>query len=287
MKTSDWQMIYILYQCENITNAAEKLYMTQPNFSKRLQSIENELGVKIVNRSRKGVEFTAEGKYLALKALEILDINKEVLAYLEDLKKTETGTLKIGVPNSFARFSLPKLLQCFRDKYTHISFEIITTFSSNIVKMLQNKEIDVGFINGDIPFDGKKYLYSTDQAYIANLYKIDFWDLPNIPQISYLQDSYTKKMFELWWKDYFSCPPLFGMRANHGDTCREMVLNGLGYGMFFIKEYLENTNIYSIPLFFKNGTPFIRNTWLIYYEEDLYNSLIKKFAEFCMHSKTS
>lgn len=280
MKTSDWQMIYTLYQCKNITKSAEILYMTQSNFTKRLQSIENELGVKVVNRSKKGVDFTNEGKYLALRAQEILKIYDEVITKLNEINEIETITLRIGVPNSFARFTLPNLLQQFHKKYPNIDFNITTNFSSNVLKMLQKKEIDLGFVRGDISFDGSKYLFSNEQAYIANLDRITLNDLPKTPQISYLHDSYSKKLFESWWQDHFSSPPLYGMNVNHGDTCREMVLNGLGYGLFYVSGYVENTNVYTMPLFFKDGMSFTRNTWLVYYEDELSNSMINKFINF-------
>ena len=56
IKQKDWLIIKTLYEEKNITKTAEKLYITQPALTYRLQAIEQEFGVKIVNRGKKGVE---------------------------------------------------------------------------------------------------------------------------------------------------------------------------------------------------------------------------------------
>ncbi len=72
MRDTDWQILYELNDTQNITKAAEHLYITQPALTKRLKVIEDEFGIKIVKRSTKGVEFTREGEFLAGKAEEYI-----------------------------------------------------------------------------------------------------------------------------------------------------------------------------------------------------------------------
>lgn len=55
------------------------------------------------------------------------------------------------------------------------------------------------------------------------------------------------------------------MNANNGDTCREMVMKGLSYAIFTIEEFVANdTRRYKIPMTNLDGSPFIRNMWMIY-----------------------
>ena len=68
MKDSDWEILYELYRNPNMTKVANLLYMTQPSLTKRLQHMESEFQVTIVNRTPKGLEFTEEGKFLGKQA---------------------------------------------------------------------------------------------------------------------------------------------------------------------------------------------------------------------------
>ena len=64
---SDWRILYELYQTPNITKVAEKLFMTQPTLTKRLQYIEEEFQTRIVSRSTKGVVFTRKGNIWSIR----------------------------------------------------------------------------------------------------------------------------------------------------------------------------------------------------------------------------
>ncbi len=68
MKDSDWEILYALYKKPNITKVANMLFMTQPSLTKRLQQMEKEFDVTIVDRTPKGLVFTKEGTYLAKQA---------------------------------------------------------------------------------------------------------------------------------------------------------------------------------------------------------------------------
>lgn len=58
MRMSDWNLIQTLYECRSLTKAAGLLYLTQPTLTKRLQAIEEELGVTVAVRGKRGISFT-------------------------------------------------------------------------------------------------------------------------------------------------------------------------------------------------------------------------------------
>jgi DNA-binding transcriptional LysR family regulator len=68
MRDQDWAIISKLHSEKNITRTADLVFMTQPTLTKRIQQIEEELGIALVTRSSKGVVFTPEGEYVAKKA---------------------------------------------------------------------------------------------------------------------------------------------------------------------------------------------------------------------------
>ena len=72
MKDTDWEILYELHRNPNMTKVANLLYITQPSLTKRIQHMEEEFQVTIVNRTTKGLEFTPEGDFLAEQAAKYM-----------------------------------------------------------------------------------------------------------------------------------------------------------------------------------------------------------------------
>lgn len=65
MDERDWQIISLLYKNKNITKTANNRYISQPALTGRIKQIEQDLGVSILTRSNRGVEFTPHGVFVA------------------------------------------------------------------------------------------------------------------------------------------------------------------------------------------------------------------------------
>ncbi|MEY8337120.1 hypothetical protein AALB16_03690 [Lachnospiraceae bacterium 62-35] len=86
---------------------------------------------------------------------------------------------------------------------------------------------------------------------------------------------------ERWWNEHFSTRPDIWLKVHNGQTCIEMIKKNPGFGIFPDTRFFQKeTSLYSIPLFFKNGKPFLRKTWLVYEKGDLSNLILKNFVEF-------
>ena len=96
MKDSDWEILYELHKNPNMTKVANLLYMTQPSLTKRIQHMEEEFQIQIVNRTPKGLEFTREGDFLAEKAEEYLKFLKKTREELKGMKEKSKGEIVIG-----------------------------------------------------------------------------------------------------------------------------------------------------------------------------------------------
>ncbi len=77
MREEDFKIILTLYKVKSLSKAAQELYISQPTLTKNLKNLESELGVNLVNRSNKGISFTAAGEYFAAQAKKILGIIDE------------------------------------------------------------------------------------------------------------------------------------------------------------------------------------------------------------------
>lgn len=97
----DWLVLQTLYNEKNITKAAQKLYISQPALTNRIQQLEKEFGVQIVNRGRRGVQFTPQGEYLATCAHDMLLSIQMMKENVQNMENNVAGTLRLGVSNIF------------------------------------------------------------------------------------------------------------------------------------------------------------------------------------------
>jgi DNA-binding transcriptional LysR family regulator len=109
---------------ESFTGAARALGMTGPAISKQVQSLEEKLGVKLLNRTTRHVSLTEEGAIYfdrARKALEDLD---EAEQQIQELRACPTGKLKVNAPMSFGTQYLTRPIARFAEQYPDVELEI-------------------------------------------------------------------------------------------------------------------------------------------------------------------
>ena len=85
---------------ENLTRASERLYTSQPAVSAHIKALEEELGVALFIRSKKGMQLTKEGQLLLPKALEILDSAGDLLNQARRLQGKPIGNTRIAVSSN-------------------------------------------------------------------------------------------------------------------------------------------------------------------------------------------
>ena len=109
----------------SFSKAAEELYMTQPAVSQSIMQLENELNIRLFNRTRKGVTFTTEGNNLfdyVNSAITLIEAGEEKILEFRNLS---TGELKIGVGDTISKYYLIPFLEKFHNKYPNIKLKIV------------------------------------------------------------------------------------------------------------------------------------------------------------------
>jgi DNA-binding transcriptional LysR family regulator len=275
----DWRLIVTMNELKNLTQTAELFFLSQPALTQRLQKIESEFGVTLAVRNKKGITFTAEGEYLAAQGVKVLKLLQETNLGLASITGKTKKILRVGATNAYSRFFLPSILQKSKELNKTIDFEIITDYSNKIAKMVEHNELDAGFIFGDIPFKGSKYLLGVNHAILVCSKPFVLEDLPTMNRIDYNKDAFTQKLIDSWWQENFAETPHISITASNGDTCREMVLNGLGYAIFTVAEFVStDTRLYKIPMTNLDGSPFVRNMWMIYNTDYTKNETLCNFV---------
>ncbi|WP_026288490.1 hydrogen peroxide-inducible genes activator [Polaribacter irgensii] len=138
------QLKYVLSVAEyqNFTVAAEHSFVTQPTLSMQIQKLEDELGVKVFNRSKKPIELTEVGKKIVEQAKVIVDESNRILDIVHQQKGYIGGQFKLGIIPTVMPTLLPMFLQNFTKKYPKVKLIIEELTTEEIVRKLTDGHID-------------------------------------------------------------------------------------------------------------------------------------------------
>lgn len=131
---------------EQITGAANKLHISQPPLSQQIKQLEDELGVKLLDRGSRKVKLTDAGKLLRIRAEKILELTDETCRELKDYNKGVAGTLSIGTVSSSGSLFHPERIQKFNRNYPEINFEIWEGNTFKILEFLNSGLIEIGIV---------------------------------------------------------------------------------------------------------------------------------------------
>jgi DNA-binding transcriptional LysR family regulator len=283
--SKDWIILETLYEEQNITKTAERLYTSQPSISYRLQQIEDEFGVKLVFRNKKGIKFTTEGEYLIKYARNMIEELRKTKDYIQNLGGTIQGTLRLGVSSTFAQYKLPKILKNFLHHYPNVKVNVKTGYSSEVAQLLQNDDVQIGIIRGDYSWYDQSHLLHQEHLSIISKNSIDIEDLPSLPRINYKTDPSLSQVVENWWTQNYTKPPQNIMKVDKIETCKEMVKIGLGYAIIPDICLTQNHTFVTEKLLLDNWEPLKRNTWMNYRSKSLELSVVREFVDFVVHTE--
>jgi len=128
----------------SMTEASQRLYISQPTISKAIQDIETELGMSLFDRNKKKIALTDAGRIFFDQCEEILRLHAELPNDLKNMVGMRQGHIKIGLPPIMDAGKLMAIIRDFHDLYPKITFQLIESGSRTIESRLIQNEIDVG-----------------------------------------------------------------------------------------------------------------------------------------------
>lgn len=144
-------------QEENITKAAQLLHVTQPTLSRQLMQLEDELGVKLFERSNHSIVLTSDGLLLKRRAQEIVSLAEKTKRELTTEKEL-SGEIEIG-SGEFKSFSLlADVIAAFSEKHPGVRFHLNSGNADTIKERLENGGLDIGLLAD--PVDISRYEFT-------------------------------------------------------------------------------------------------------------------------------
>lgn len=130
----------------HFAKAAKSCFVTQPTLSMMIQKLEDELGSKIFDRSKKPVVPTEAGLLIIEQARKTLIESHKIQEIVNQHKNVLEGQLRLGIIPTLAPYLLPLFIKSFLEKYPLIRLKIAEYTTDNLVEKLKKGEIDVGIL---------------------------------------------------------------------------------------------------------------------------------------------
>jgi len=130
----------------NFTRAAAKLHLAQPSLTRQIHNLEEEIGVRLLDRSKGQVSLTEGGRSFLGDARRILALATESILAVQRLSRGETGQLNIAYLSNSDFELLPETLRAFRQTFPHISLNLFDMTPAEQFRALEARKIDLGFV---------------------------------------------------------------------------------------------------------------------------------------------
>lgn len=141
---------------KSITGAANALHLSQPALSKQLKQLEDELGVVLFLRGNREIELTDEGRYLANRGQEILELVDKTLNNLSS-EESVTGTITIGGGETEAMSIIGKAVKKMKQQHPDVTIHLYSGNGDAVSEMLDNGLLDFGLVID--PVEKQRYDY--------------------------------------------------------------------------------------------------------------------------------
>ena len=128
-----------------VTEAAQRLYITQPPLSRSMKRLESELGVVLFTRTKKGFELTDAGEVFYEKSKRLLKNYQEMLSALRETSEGVRGRIRIGSGYPTIPLLTEKLAS-FQTQYPYVDIYLVQEDPDDLIAMLKKDEVDMIFL---------------------------------------------------------------------------------------------------------------------------------------------
>lgn len=144
MELSEIEAFVAIHHSGSFTRAAERLHLSQPAVSRRIELLERELGAPLFERLPSGIRLTEAGHTFLPYAQQVLAAIKDGRAAVRSLEAEEKGTITLALVGSLAGTQLTRHLQAFRTEYPQVHLRLRTARSDEVGALVQQGEAHLG-----------------------------------------------------------------------------------------------------------------------------------------------
>ena len=266
-----YRIFYYVAQYKSFTKAARALHNNQPNITRCMNNLEQELKCTLFLRSNKGIALTPEGRQL---------YEHVALAFEQ---------LSIGASENALRLILLEKLELFREQYPHVRLRLFNHSTPQAVQALKNYAVDFAIVTTPIsirkPLQKKSLLRYREILVCGSKYKdlttapISIHELQDLPFVGLAEGTSTREMYmNYFMENRVSFHP--DIEAATTDQVLPMIVHNLGIGFYpepLAREVINDGKIFALQL--KEPLP-QREVCLVTNSSTSMSTAVKKAIEF-------
>ena len=142
---------------KNFSKAADATFFTQPTLSTHVANLEEELGVKLLDRHGRTVEMTPQGAEFYKYAVEMINARSQAFEALKGSHDTVSGILEIQASSIPGVTFLPEILTEFRNKHDNIQYYVTLSDTQNVIDNILDRRGEIGFVGDRIDANALEY----------------------------------------------------------------------------------------------------------------------------------
>lgn len=274
----------------SFSEAARKLYLTQPTISAHVRSLEEELHTKLILRTTKKTTITTRGYQLYESAVRMLEIRNNLLENFTGVQKHMIDLAASTIPSSYL---LPEILAAFGKTHPDIYFHSIQADSTESINRVLDGTVDLALVGQNtrdetcvfLPFCQDELVIATP---ITNHYlglqnkSVTFEDFIKDPIIIREKGSGTKKEMDLFLEQIGVTPSDLNViaRMNDLEGIKKSIVNGLGISILSARSAIDLQKTKQILLFPLEESAHKRTFYIVYSKNRILKPHVRQFIQF-------
>ena len=274
----------------SFSEAARKLYLTQPTISAHVRSLEEELHTRLILRTTKKTTITTRGYQLYDSAVRMLEIRNNLLENFTGVQKHMIDLAASTIPSSYL---LPEILAAFGKTHPDIYFHSIQADSAESINRVLDGTVDLALVGQNtrdetcvfLPFCQDELVIATP---ITNHYlglqnkSVTFEDFIKDPIIIREKGSGTKKEMDLFLEQIGVTPSDLNViaRMNDLEGIKKSIVNGLGISILSARSAIDLQKTKQILLFPLEESAHKRTFYIVYSKNRILKPHVRQFIQF-------
>ena len=274
----------------SFSEAARKLYLTQPTISAHVRSLEEELHTKLIIRTTKKTTITTKGYQLYDSAVRMLEIRNNLLENFTGVQKHMIDLAASTIPSSYL---LPEILAAYGKTHPDTYFHSIQTDSAESINRVLDGTVDLALVGQNTSDESCVFLpFCQDELVIATPvtqhylemqnHAITFQDFMKDPIIIREKGSGTKKEMDIFLEKLGITSSDLNViaRMNDLESIKKSIVNGLGISILSARSTIDLQKTKQILLFPLEESAHKRTFYIVYRKNRILKPHVRQFIRF-------
>lgn len=278
----------------SFSEAARRLYLTQPTVSSHIQSLEKELNSRLIIRTTKQMTITERGRQLYDCARQMLHMRDQLV---EEFAGNKWKIIELSASTIPSSYLLPELLGSFSRQAADIHFHIWQSDSHDAIQRVIANTVDFGLVGTVVQDETCVYLpFCQDSLVLATPVTEQYLSLQASGQATFddfrdasfilrEQGSGTKKEMDVFLEKHRINPASLNVIAcmNDLESIKKSIVSGLGVSIVSARSVRDLEKTKQILLFPLEESAFNRTFYIVYNRHRILKPYVKRFLKFVQH----